>query len=101
MTTQYWFSACVIHLAVSFIKKYIGKTVSWAKSRGQKEITDNFRSFTETFYILFVGILGYKIHFDANGDAEFNLTLLDMQAMRKLNNCFYVLIDWASTETFE
>lgn len=26
-------------------------------------------------------ILGYKIHFDKNGDAEFNLTLLDMQSM--------------------
>ena len=25
------------------------------------------------------GILGYKINFDTNGDAEFNLTLLDMQ----------------------
>ena len=28
---------------------------------------------------VFLGILGYKIHFDSNGDAEFNLTLLDMQ----------------------
>ena len=29
--------------------------------------------------VCFLGILGYKIHFDSNGDAEFNLTLLDMQ----------------------
>ena len=29
--------------------------------------------------VCFSGILGYKIHFDSNGDAEFNLTLLDMQ----------------------
>jgi len=41
-------------------------------------------------FVLFLGILGYKIHFDANGDAEFNFTLLDMQAMRKLHNCFYI-----------
>ena len=30
------------------------------------------------------GILGYKINFDSNGDAEFNLTLLDMQPIGKL-----------------
>ena len=30
------------------------------------------------------GILGYKINFDTNGDAEFNLTLLDMQPIGKL-----------------
>ena len=29
------------------------------------------------------GILGYKINFDTNGDAEFNLTLLDMQPIGK------------------
>ena len=29
------------------------------------------------------GILGYKINFDTNGDAEFNLTLLDMQLTGK------------------
>ena len=29
--------------------------------------------------VWFSGILGYKIHFDSNGDAEFNLTLLNMQ----------------------
>ena len=29
--------------------------------------------------VCFLGILGYTIHFDSNGDAEFNLTLLDMQ----------------------
>ena len=37
----------------------------------------------KSFHILFSGILGYKIHFDKNGDAEFNLTLLDMQPIRK------------------
>ena len=62
---------------------------------------DNFRSIIETINVLFLGILGYKIHFDMNGDAEFNLTLLDMQAMRKPNNCFYVLGDWAPIEIFE
>ena len=29
------------------------------------------------------GILGYKINFDTNGDAEFNLTLLDTQPIGK------------------
>ena len=63
---------------------------------------ENFRSITQTVYVLFLGILGYKIHFDMNGDAEFNLTLLDMQAMRKPNNCFYyVLGDWTSIKIFE
>ena len=36
----------------------------------------------------FPGILGYKIHFDTNGDAEFNLTLLDMQP---IGEQFFVL----------
>lgn len=63
-------------------------------------IIDNLDA--ETVYALFLGILGYKIHFDSNGDAEFNLTLLDMQAMRKLNHfCCCVLSDWVPNEKFK
>lgn len=43
------------------------------------------------FYVL--GILGYKIHFDKNGDAEFNMTLLDMQAIGKQSSFFLVMYD--------
>ncbi|XP_068761980.1 LOW QUALITY PROTEIN: atrial natriuretic peptide receptor 1-like [Montipora capricornis] len=35
--------------------------------------------------IQYDSILGYKIHFDTNGDAEFNMTLLDMQSIGKDN----------------
>ena len=44
-----------------------------------------FRSLKDTLIQLHSvsGILGYKINFDTNGDAEFNLTLLDMQLTGK------------------
>ena len=69
-----------------------------------KKVTAQEKSWTildhldaDTVYVWFSGILGYKIHFDTNGDAVFNLTLLDMQAMRKLNNIFcHVLADLCS-----
>ena len=39
-----------------------------------------------TWPYFFQGILGYKIHFDTNGDAEFNLTLLQFSGKQVI--CF-------------
>ncbi|XP_020613215.1 atrial natriuretic peptide receptor 1-like isoform X2 [Orbicella faveolata] len=53
----------------------LNKTMAKNQSVTGKIIAENLQD------IQYDSILGYKIHFDANGDAEFNLTLLDMQAI--------------------
>lgn len=84
---KYWFRCTcdtfrnLFHQEIQREDSFLGKKVI-AQGKSWK-ILDNLDA--EVFYVLFLGILGYKIHFDTNGDAEFNLTLLDMQTMRKLN----------------
>ena len=40
---------------------------------------------TDPIFLYCIGIRGYKIHFDNRGNAEFNLTLLDLQEKRKID----------------
>jgi len=49
------------------------------KTLAKKEPTTGENIAEKMHDIQYDSILGYKIHFDANGEAEFNLTLLDMQ----------------------
>lgn len=51
----------------------LNKTMQKNQSLDGENIAGNMQN------MQYDSILGYKIHFDTNGDAEFNLTLLDMQ----------------------